>query len=59
MDTPITEVKTAVATEKATLDSRVTALEVQAKSWYEKHLPLLAGIAGLLVGLLAGHFVRL
>ena len=59
MSTPQTEIKTAVATEKASIESRISALEAKTKSWYEKHLPLLAGIAGLAVGLLAGHFVRL
>jgi hypothetical protein len=59
MSTPEAEVKTAAVTEVASLKSRVTALEVSAKTWYETHLPLLAGVAGLVIGLLVGHFVRL
>jgi hypothetical protein len=57
MSTPTADVKNAIAAEKATLESRVAALEASAKTWYEKHLPLLAGVAGLAVGLLVGHFV--
>jgi hypothetical protein len=58
MASPINEVKAAVVTETVTLEARVTALEAQAKTWYEKHLPLLAGLAGLALGGLLGHLVR-
>jgi hypothetical protein len=58
MSTPENDVKVAVQTETKTLETRITALEAQAKSWYEKHLPLLAGVAGLVVGSLTGHFIR-
>jgi hypothetical protein len=59
MPDPLNEVKSAIATEEITLAAREGALEASAKTWYETHLPLLSGIAGLTVGLLAGHFVKL
>jgi hypothetical protein len=52
-------VKAAVGTDERSLEARVTAIELTTQTWYEKHLPLLAGVAGLVVGVLAGHFIRL
>jgi len=54
-----TAVEAAVGTDERSLEARVTAIELTTKTWYEKHLPLLAGLAGLVVGVLAGHFIRL
>jgi hypothetical protein len=59
MSTPASEVKSAIATEKATLESRVAALEASAKTWYEKHLPLLAAIGGAVIGGFATHIFKL
>lgn len=53
MSIPETEVK--ATAEVASLKSRVTALEVDAKTWYEKHLAAILGFAGLLLGFAAGH----
>jgi len=45
MSTPSPEIKAAAAAETLTLEQRIRALEADAKSWYEKHVPLLAGAA--------------
>ena len=58
MSTPATEVKAPVPAETLGLEQRIRALEVDAKTWYEKHLPLIAAIAGVIVGGLLGHFVK-
>lgn len=51
-------VVTAVKADTLTLEQRVQALETQAKTWYEKHLPLLAAVGGLIFGLVVGHLVK-
>lgn len=56
MSTPASEVKIAIAAEKATIESRVSALEVTAKTlaktFYEKHLPLFYALGGAAMGAL-------
>lgn len=49
------DVKAAIATEKATLESRVAQLEAAAKTWYERHLPLIVGVLAFLIGWTVGH----
>jgi hypothetical protein len=55
MSTPETEVKTAVSTEVHSVESRLTALETAAKTWYEKHVTAIAATLAAAVALLAGH----
>jgi len=52
-----TAIETAVAVDEKNFEQRIHTLEVDAKTWYEKHLPLLACIAGLVVGALVGHYI--
>ncbi len=51
------QIEAKFALEHGILASRVRALEFGAKSFYEKHIPLIAVIAGFLIGLLVGHLL--
>jgi hypothetical protein len=55
MSTPEADVKAAASAEVASLTSRVTALETAAKTWYEKHVTVIAAALSGAVCLLAGH----
>jgi hypothetical protein len=50
-------IETAITAEKESLESRVAALEGEAKTWFVKHVGLICAIGGALVGLVIGHFV--
>lgn len=53
LKTDAAKVETEVKADVAQVESRVAALEASAKTWYEKHLPLLTAIGGFAVGALA------
>jgi hypothetical protein len=50
-----TAVKTDATSAVSSLKARVEALEAEAKSWYEKHLPIIMLVAGAAAGVLGGH----
>jgi hypothetical protein len=47
--------ETVVQEVKTTLEQRVTALEASAKTWYEKHVTVIAAVLSGATCLLAGH----
>ncbi len=51
------QVEAKVGLDISSLKQRVTSLELGAKTIYEKHLPLVLAIAGLVVGFLIGRLV--
>ncbi len=51
------QVQAKAALDISSLKQRVTSLELDAKTWYEKHVPLVLGIAGLVAGFLIGRIV--
>lgn len=57
MSTPENEVKAAATAEVASLTSRVAALEADAKSFYEKHMPLIVAVLAGATGFMLGRLV--
>jgi hypothetical protein len=58
MSTPTSEVKAAVATETASLEARVKALEAEAAGYVKAHVVYFVGAICLIVGAVAGHLIR-
>lgn len=52
-----TEVKTTITGEEASLKARVAALEADAKTFYEKHVAAILGLAGVAVGYILAHLI--
>lgn len=42
-------------TRRLRLESRVAQLEATAKTWYERHVPLIVGVLAFLIGWTVGH----